>query len=112
VPVFLTVRPADLPGASGDGTMTLDAQVSGIPAYRLRVTDSSVFVYSNVNIDTGRIGSVSPSNVFLASAVINSAPDDTSAQAFAPSSVHMGLVRPVLVGSSSRYVFVPADDSL
>lgn len=111
VPIFLTVAPADIPGAGTSGTMTLDAQVSGIPAYRLQVTDSSVFVYSNINVDTREIGSASTSNVFLASAVINSSPDDTSARAFAPCKVLMGLVRPALIGSALKYVFVPADDS-
>lgn len=112
VPVFLHVRAGDLPGAGGNGSMSLDAQVSGAPAYRLQITDSSVFVYSNINVDTRQIGSVSTANVYLSSAVINSAPDDTSALAFAPSPVLMGLVRPVLVGSTLKYVFVPADDSI
>ena len=54
--------------------MTLGAQVSGLPGYDLSITDSSLFVYSNIDIDTGNIGSVSSANVYLASAVINSAP--------------------------------------
>ena len=32
--------------------MTLGAQVSGLPGYDLAITDSSLFVYSNINIDT------------------------------------------------------------
>ena len=101
-PVFLTVSPSDLAGAGSDGTMTLDTQTSGTPAYRLQVTDSSVFVYTNINIDTREVGSVSTSNVFLANAVINSSPDDTSSKAFAPCKVMMGLVRPALIGSRSN----------
>jgi hypothetical protein len=112
VPVFLTVTPADVPGAGASGTMTLDAQVSGVPAYRLQITDSSLFVYTNINVDTRDTGSVSGASVFLASAVINSSPDDRSGRAFAPSRVLMGLVRPALVGSVLKFVFVPADDSV
>lgn len=112
VPIFLTVRPTDLPGAGASGTMALAAQVSGVPAYSLQVTDSSVFVFSNVNIDTRESGSASTSNVYVASAVINSSPDDTSAHAFAPCKVLMGLVRPALIGSALKFVFVPADDSV
>ena len=79
VPVFLPVTPAELDAdAAFNGTMTLGAQVSGLPGYDLSITDSSLFVYSNIDIDTGNIGSVSASNVYLASAVINSAPDDHS----------------------------------
>jgi hypothetical protein len=112
LPVFLTVTPQSLPGASFNGTMTLNAQISGVPAYRLQVTDSSLFVFSNINVDSRAVGSVSDSNVFLASAVINSAPDDTSSKAFAPSKVIMGLVRPALIGSTLKYVFAPAEDSI
>ena len=50
--------------------------------------------------------------MFLASAVINSSPDDTSARAFAPCQVLMGLVRPALIGTALKFVFVPADDSV
>ena len=112
VPVFLTVAPADLPGAGFYGTMTLDAEVSGVPGYKLQVTDSSVFVFSNINVDTRSIGSVSDSNVFLASAVINSSPDDTSSKAFMPCKLLMGIVRQARVGNASKFVFVPADDSV
>lgn len=112
VPVFLTVAPSDLPGAGFDGTMTLDAQVSGVPAYSLQVTDSSVFVFSHINVDTRAIGSVSDANVFLACAVINSSPDDTTSRAFAPTRALLGLVRQVRVGSALKFVFVPADDSV
>ena len=80
VPVFLTVVLTDLPGAGGIGVMTLDAEVSGVPGYKLQMTDSSVFVYTNINVDTRAIGSVSTANVFLANAVINSSPDDTTSQ--------------------------------
>jgi hypothetical protein len=93
VPVFLTATPAQLPSISFNGIVTLDAQASGIPGYQLQITDSSLFVYSNINIDTAAIGSVSSANVFLASAVVNSSPDDTTSKAFAPCKLLMGLVR-------------------
>ena len=112
VPVFLTVVPTQLTGASFNGTVTLDAQASGVPDYQLQITDSSLFVYSNINVDTSAIGSLSSSNVLLASAVINSSPDDTSSQAFAPCKVLMGLVRQVQMGPVLQYVFVPEDDSV
>jgi hypothetical protein len=112
VPVFLTVAPTDLPGAGTSGTMTLDAEVSGVPGYKLQVTDSSVFVYSNIDVDTRAIGSVSASNVFLANAVINSSPDDITSRAFAPDVVLIGLVRQVRIGTALKFVFVPADDSV
>jgi hypothetical protein len=114
VPVFLTVTPGQLAGASAsfNGAMTLDAQVTGLPGYELAITDSSLFVYSNINVDTGAIGSVSPANVYLASAVINSAPDDRSPQAFAPCRLLMGIIRQVQMGGSLVYAFIPEDDSV
>ena len=112
LPVFLTTGPSQLPGASFNGTMVFGAQASGLPDYQLQITDSSLFVYSNINVDTSAIGSLSASNVFLASAVINSAPDDTSPKAFAPSKLVMGLVRQARMGTISAYVFVPEDDSI
>lgn len=112
VPVFLSVAPAQLPGASFNGPMTLDAQSSGVPGYRLQITDSSLFVYSNINVDTSTIGSVSSNNVFLASAVINSSPDDLTSKAFAPCRLLLGLVRQAQMGTVLKYVFVPSDDSV
>ena len=112
VPVFLTVVPSQLTGASFTGSMTLSAQTSGVPAYQLQITDSSLFVYTNINVDTGAIGSVSPKNVFLASAVINSSPDDLTSKAFAPCKLLMGLVRQAQMGTALNYVFVPEDDSV
>ncbi len=112
VPVFLAVEPSQLPGASYNGTMTLDALTSGLPGYQLQITDSSLFVYSNINVDTDAIGSVSAKNVYLASAVINSSPDDLSPEAFAPSKLVMGLVRQAQMGTVLKYVFVPEDDSV
>jgi hypothetical protein len=111
-PVFLTVVPSQLSGASFNGTMTLGAQATGVPDYQLQITDSSLFVFSNINADTSAVGSVSPSNVFLASAVINSSPDNQTASAFAPSKLVMGLVRQAQMGTTLKYVFVPEDDSL
>ena len=92
--------------------MTLGAQVSGLPAYDLAITDSSLFVFSNINIDTAAIGSLSANNVYIASAVINSAPDDHSPQAFAPSKLLMGIIRQVQMGGNLVYVFIPEDDSV
>jgi hypothetical protein len=112
VPVFLTVTPAQLPAASFNGIVTLDAQASGLPDYQLQITDSSLFVYSNINVDSAAIGSLSSANAFLASAVINSAPGDTTSRAFAPCRLLMGLVRQVQMGLTLRYVFVPEDDSV
>lgn len=112
VPVFLTVGPSQLSGANFNGSLVLEAVASGLPSYKLQISDSSLFVYSNINVDRESIGSLSVNNVFLASAVINSAPDDGSSQAFAPSKVVMGLVRQARMASISKYVFVPEDDSV
>lgn len=112
VPVFLRLSQGDLAGASLNGGMTLGSEVSGLPAYELSVTDSSLFVYSNIDVDTSSVGSLSAANVYLASAVINSAPDDHSAKAFAPARVLMGLIRQVRMGAVLKYVFIPEDDSV
>jgi len=112
VPVFLTVGPSQLSGASFNGGMVLESVASGLPSYQLQITDSSLFIYSNINVDSESIGSISSSNVYLASAVINSSPDDRSAQAYAPNKLLMGLVRQAQVGSNNTYVFVPEDDSV
>jgi hypothetical protein len=112
VPVFLTVVPAQLTGASFNGAMTLDSQASGVPDYQLQITDSSLFVYSNINVDSGALGTPSANNVFLSSAVINSSPDDASSKAFAPCKLLMGLIRQAQMGPVLRYVFVPEDDSV
>ena len=112
VPVFLTVAPSQLPGAGFNGTMTLNAQASGVPGYQLKITDSSLFVYSNINIDNSTVGSVSQANVYLASAVINDSPDDQTSKAFAPCKLLMGLIRQAQMGTVLKYVFVPEDDSV
>ena len=112
VPVFLTVVPSQLTDASFNGAVTLDAQASGIPDYQLQITDTSLFVYSNINVDSGALGSLSSSNVFLSSAVINSSPDDATSKAFAPCKLLMGLIRQAQMGPVLRYVFVPEDDSV
>ena len=112
VPVFLTVAPSELPGAGFNGSMTLNAQASGVPGYQLNITDSSLFVYSNINIDNSTVGSVSPANVYLASAVINSSPDNQTSKAFAPCKLLMGLIRQAQMGTVLEYVFVPEDDSV
>ena len=64
VPVFLPVTPAGLLNASFGGTVSLGAVSSGLPAYSLQITDSSLFVFTNINVDTAAAGSVSSSNVF------------------------------------------------
>ncbi len=112
VPVFLNVIPSQLTGISYDGNITLNSESSGAPSYDLKITDSSLFIYSNINVDTLAIGSVSSKNVYLASAVINSAPDDTTSAAFAPCKLLMGLVRQAQVGTQLQSVFVPEDDSV
>jgi hypothetical protein len=112
VPIFLSVGASQLSGASFDGTMTLDAVTSGVPDYQLQITDSSLFIYTNIDLDTGAVGSVSPNNVYLASAVINATPADKSADAFAPCKVLMGLVRTAQMSGATNYVFVPEDDSV
>ena len=58
VPVFLTVVPSQLTDASFNGTMTLDTKASGVPGYQLQITDSSLFVYSNIDVDTSAIAPV------------------------------------------------------
>ena len=116
VPIFAALTPAQLTAggaiAANTGTITVDPVVTGIPSYQLQLTDSSLFIYSNIDIDTGAVGSTTTDNVYLASAVINSAPDDGTSAAFAPSAVLMGIVRPVPVGAGQKYAFIPEDDSV
>ena len=112
VPVFLPIAPAALKDASFDGAMTLAAVSSGVPAYQLRITDSSLFVFTNINVDTREVGSAGSANVFVAGIAINSAPDDLSSMAFAPTQFVLGLVRQARVGSATKYVFVPEVDSV
>ncbi len=112
VPVFLPVAPATLKDASFDGAMTLAAASSGLPSYQLRITDSSLFVLTNINVDTSEVGSASSANVYVAGIAINSAPDDRSSKAFAPEQFVLGLVRQARVGSATKYVFVPEVDSV
>ena len=92
--------------------MSTGYQASGVPDYQLQITDSSLFVYSNINVDSGVLGSPSSNNVFLSSAVINSSPDDASSSAFAPCKLLMGLIRQAQMGPKLYYVFVPEDDSV
>ena len=112
VPVLLPVVPAALKDASFDGAMTLAAVSSGTPAYQLRITDSSLFVFTNINVDTSEVGSASSANVYVGGIAINSAPDDLSPKAFAPTQFVLGLVRQARVGSATKYVFVPEVDSV
>ena len=112
VPVFLTVGVSRFSGVNFNGSLALEAVASGVPSYNLQITDTSLFVYTNINIDSGSIGSLSANNVFLASAVINSAPDDGTSKAFAPSKLVMGLIRQAQVGVFNTSVFIPEDDSV
>ena len=112
VPVFLTVSPSLLTGASFDGAMTLDSRASGLPTYQLQITDSSLFVFSNINVDSETIGQVSSSNVYLAGVAINASPDDATSKAFAPCKLLLGLVRQARMGGNLLYVFVPEADSV
>jgi hypothetical protein len=113
VPLFLTIKPSQLPSTTSFvGSMVLEAQSSGSSTYQLQITDSSLFVYSNINIDTGLVGSLSAMNLFLASAVINSAPDDGTSKAFAPSTLLMGLIRQAQLGNKNKYVFISMEDSI
>ena len=106
------MAPAALPGASFDGAMVLGAVSSGLPAYALQITDSSLFVFTNINVDTAAVGSTSAANVFVAGVAINSAPDDLSAKAFAPTQFVLGLVRQAKLGPNEKFVFVPETDSV
>ena len=91
--------------------MSLGAVATGTPSSQFQVTDSSLFVFTNVNVDTLEVGSVSESDMF-AGAVINSAPDDTTANAFAPSEFVLGVVRDATLAGVTKLVFIPADDSV
>ena len=116
VPVFLPVTPAALitAGASSStsGDISLSADVSGASSFQLAVADSSLFIFSNIDVDTRTAGSTSAANVFLAGATINSAPDNTTSVAFAPSAFLLGIVRPVQMGGGQQYAFIPEDDSV
>jgi hypothetical protein len=92
--------------------MTLNAQVSGVPSYQLQITNSSAFMYSNINVVTSAIGLVGSNNVYFASAVINSSPDDASSNAFSPCQLLMRLIRQAQIGTVLKYVFVLEDDSV
>ena len=110
VPVFLMLGPGDVGDGQPGGSSTLDAVVSGVPGYRLQVTDNSLFVFSTV--DLGTSGDGDGAGTFLAAAVINSSPDDRSPAAFTPSPLLLGTVQPVRMGAARKWVFVPADDSV
>ena len=113
VPVFVAVAPGLLPsGTSFDGTMTLGAVSAGLPAYALQITDSSLFVFTNIDVDTGAAGTASSSDVFVAGIAINSSPDDLSSKAFAPTQFVLGLVRQAQMGATTKFVFVPETDSV
>ena len=116
VPVFLAITPAAITaagaGTAASGEISVRAITGGVPSYDLPITDSSLFIFSSVNVDTGMAGSASASNVFLAGAVINSAPDDGCAAAFTPNALLPGIVRPVQLGSAEAFVFIPEADSV
>lgn len=113
VPVFVAVAPKLLPsGTSFDGAMTLGAVSAGLPAYALQIADSSLFVFTNIDVDTGAAGTASSSDVFVAGIAINSSPDDLSSKAFAPTQFVLGLVRQAQMGAATKFVFVPETDSV
>jgi hypothetical protein len=112
VPVFLPIAPTDLKEASFDGAMTLAAASSGLPAYQLRITDSSLIIFTNINVDTREVGSASSANVYVAGIAINSAPDNLSSEAFATMQFVLGIVRQARIGPAMKYVFVPEVDSV
>ncbi len=115
VPVFLPVSPGALTNASFDGSMALGAASSGLPAYALKITDSSLFIFTNINVDTGAAisgSAATTATVYIAGIAINSTPDDLSSKAFAPTQFVLGLVRQVQVGTASKFVFIPETDSV
>lgn len=112
VPVFLAASPASFPDASFNGDMSLGAVSSGLPTYSLQITDSSLFVFTNINVDSGLAGSASPSDVFVAGIAINSAPDDLTSKSFAPTNFVLGLIREAQVSGEQKFVFVPETDSV
>ena len=113
VPVFVAVVPGKLPATTSfAGDITLGAVTAGLPAYALQITDSSLFVFTNINVDSGEAGSASSSNVFAAGIVINSAPDDLTSKAFAPTQFVLGLVRQARMGTATKFVFIPETDSV
>ena len=96
----------------GTTATTGTASGSGVMTATIQVTDSSLFIFSNLDVDNGEVGQVSPSNVFAAGATINSAPTTGGAAAFVPNPFLLGLVRSVRMGSTEQYVFIPEDDSI
>ncbi len=69
-------------------------------------------MFTNINVDTQAVGSVSSAYVFIAGVAISSSPDDLSSKAFAPTQFVLGLVRQVQVGPQEKFVFVPETDSV
>jgi hypothetical protein len=112
VPLFLTLSGEQLPGFNDGGQLILETVSSGLPTHQLQITDSSLLVFSDINVDTHMVGSLSINNVFLAIAAINSAPDDASGKAYSPNRVVTGIVRQIEITSSSTFGFIPEDDSI
>lgn len=100
----------------GVATAALDFHLSSLPTVSgpppLQIADSSLFIYVNINVDDDSVGSVSPSNVFLASVAINISPDNRTSAAFSPCPLLMGVVRQAPVGRGNKYVFIPGGDSI
>ena len=92
--------------------MVLGAVSSGLPAYALQITDSSLFVFTNINVDTWEAGSASSADVFVAGIAINSAPDDLSSKAFAPDAIRARSSSPGAGWRGDKFVFVPETDSV
>ena len=110
VPIFAELDASDLP--SGTGTVTVAGSIDEAPTWQLHVTDSSLFIHSGVDPDTGSFAATGADGAYLASAVINSAPDDQTSAAFAPTAILLGAVRSMSAAGASKYAFVPQDDSI
>ena len=98
------------PAAATAASLSFDFPATTSPT--LQVTDSSLFIFSNIDADNGKTGQVSPSNVFVAGGTVNSAPTTRSATAFAPNPFLLGLVRSVQMGGTQQFAFIPEDDSI
>jgi hypothetical protein len=105
----ITNTPAAAPPAAAAAAAAEAPEASGEP---LQVTDSSLFIFSNLDVDNGEVGQLSPSDVFVAGATVNCAPTTRTSTAFAPNPFLLGLVRSVQMGGTRQFVFTPADDSI
>ncbi len=110
VPIFTRLDADALP--PGNGAVTVAGQIDDAPVWQLHVTDSSLFIHTGTDPDTGSFSATGADGAYLASAVINSAPDDQTSAAFAPTPLLLGAVRSVPTAGASMFAFVPQDDSV